>query len=56
MMLPGTIIKKVREIGFLRYKSNANVFVENCLHGECTITVKASAVTQKKCRITDGVL
>ena len=57
MMMLGTIIeKKVLEIGFLQYKLNANVFFENCLHGECIITVKAPAVTQKKCRITDGVL
>ena len=48
--------QKVLEIGFLQYKLNASVFFENCLHVECIITVKAQAVTQKKCRITDSVL
>ena len=47
--------QKVLEIGFLQYKSNANVFFGNCLHLECTTTVKAPAVTQEKCHITDGV-
>ena len=48
--------QKVHGIGFLQYKLNANVFLGNCLHVEGKITVKAPAVTQQKCRITDGVL
>ena len=48
--------QKVLDIGFLRYKLNANTFFGNCLHVECILTVKAPAVIQKKCRIADGVL
>ena len=48
--------QKVLKIGFLQYELNANVFFGNCRHVECISMVKAPAVTQKKCRITDGVL
>ena len=48
--------QKVLEIGFLQYELNANIFFRNCPHVDCIITVKAPAVTQKKCRIGDGVL
>ena len=48
--------QKVLKIGFLQYKLNANMFFGNCFHVECILTVKAPAVTQKKCRITDGIV
>ena len=52
-MLLSTIIENKKCLESVFYKTN--VLYGSCLYVECIKTVRALAVTQKKCRITSGV-